>query len=70
MTYHEMLLTAAAENGTETWECPSCPRKIELRWPPRYALKVIVPGDEAAIHFGGKGGLVVGRPVINPGTAP
>jgi hypothetical protein len=55
---HVMTLTSAHE-GTETWHCPVCGRVLLIEWQP-WRRVVIEPGDEAAEHSGGKGGLVMG----------
>jgi hypothetical protein len=54
---HVMTLTSAHEN-TECWTCPECGRVLLIEWEPWYR-RVIAPGDEAATHSGGKGGLVM-----------
>ncbi len=64
-----MILNGSAESGAEEWVCPSCGRLMLLRWPPRYEKLVLVPGDDSAIHVGGKGGLQVGETVITPAPA-
>ena len=64
---HEMTLTGNTESGAEEWVCPSCSRRILLRWPPNYEKLVLEHGDENVIHVGGKGGLRVGRAVVTPG---
>ena len=52
--YHEMILTRVDPLGEEEWLCPICGRKFLLRWPPRYNTTILNPGDEYAIHTGGK----------------
>ncbi|MEU8803469.1 hypothetical protein [Spirillospora sp. NPDC048819] len=49
---HEMRMTQAAQSGHEEWACPTCGRRILLRWPPRYDKQIIEPGDEKACHVG------------------
>jgi hypothetical protein len=54
---HVMTLTSAHEN-TETWVCPDCGRVLLIEWDP-WRRVVVVTGDEAVAHSGGKGGLVM-----------
>jgi len=68
-----MILTGTGESGAEEWVCPTCGRRMLLRWPPHYEKLVLDHGDEAAIHVGGKGGLQVGQVAVAPappGEAP
>lgn len=57
---HEMVLSGLVASGAEEWACPRCGRRLLLRWPPRYEKVVLEPGDLAAIHVGGKGGVRAG----------
>jgi hypothetical protein len=66
---HAMILSGTAESGAEEWLCPSCGRRMMLRWPPDYEKLVLEHGDEAAVHFGGKGGLTVGEATVTPSPA-
>lgn len=63
---HEMILTGSGESGAEEWVCPTCGRRMLLRWPPNYEKLILEHGDEAAIHVGGKGGLRVGQVAVAP----
>jgi hypothetical protein len=65
---HEMIHTGSAESGAEEWACPTCGRRMLLRWPPNYEKLILEHGDEAAIHVGGKGGLRVGHIDVAPAT--
>lgn len=64
-----MILAGRAESGAEEWVCPSCGRRMLLRWPPDYQKLVLEHGDDTAIHVGGKGGLRVGQAVVAPAVA-
>ncbi|WP_250029406.1 hypothetical protein [Paractinoplanes maris] len=44
----------SSEADTEEWDCPSCGRRLLLRWPPRFSRIVLHPGDERALHVGGR----------------
>jgi len=57
---HEMVLERTHESGAEEWYCPLCGRRFLMQWPPNYKKIILEPGDEYAIHSGGKGGLVMG----------
>jgi hypothetical protein len=63
---HEMILNGRAESGAEEWLCPTCGRRMLLRWPPDYEKLVLEHGDDNAIHVGGKGGVRVGPAVVAP----
>lgn len=56
-TTHEMRMVHADESGVEDWLCPTCGRRILLRWPPNYEKRVAEPGDENAHHFGSSADL-------------
>lgn len=49
---HDMQMVRAHESGVEEWSCPTCGRRILLRWPPAYEKRVLEPGDEKANHVG------------------
>jgi hypothetical protein len=61
-----MILNGRAESGAEEWVCPTCGRRMLLRWPPDYEKLVLDHGDDSAIHVGGKGGVRVGGFAITP----
>jgi hypothetical protein len=61
-----MIRTGSGESGAEEWVCPTCGRRMLLRWPPHYEKLILDHGDEAAIHVGGKGGLRVGQVAVAP----
>lgn len=56
---HEMHLDRTHPSGAEEWYCPTCGRRFLMRWPPSYSKIVLEPGDEYAIHSGGKGGVAM-----------
>ncbi len=62
---HEMQLDRIHPSGAEEWHCPTCGRRFLMRWPPSYSKIVLEPGDELAIHSGGKGGLQMGRAQVS-----
>jgi hypothetical protein len=64
-----MILNGRTESGTEEWICPSCSRRMLLRWPPDFEKLVLEHGEETAIHVGGKGGLQLGEVAVTPGPA-
>lgn len=65
-TSHEMELIGTDETGTDEWYCRICGRHFKMRWPPEYTRVVLAAGDEEAIHVGGKGGLQMGEPHVEP----
>ena len=54
---HEMLLENIHPSGAEEWFCPTCGRRFLMQWPPAYNKVILVPGDEMAIHSGGRSNL-------------
>jgi len=61
-----MILNGRTESGAEEWACPTCGRRMLLRWPPDYEKLVLEHGDDSAIHVGGKGGVRVGEFTVAP----
>jgi hypothetical protein len=41
-----------------------------MHWPPDYKRVILEPGDEQAIHSGGKGGLRMQPPQIDEANEP
>ncbi len=66
---HEMVLIGSVESGAEEWVCPTCGRRMLLRWPPDYERLVLDHGDSTAIHVGGKGGVQVSDVVVTHAPA-
>ena len=58
---HEMQFKISYSSGVELWQCPTCGRQLLLSYPPEYKKIILDPGDEAAIHSGGKGGISTGQ---------
>lgn len=48
---HEMRMVRTAGSGLEEWACPTCGRRMLLRWPPHYVKHVLDDGDEQACHI-------------------
>lgn len=61
---HTMELAQTYASGAEEWVCPTCERRFVVQWPPQYKKIILEPGDEYAIHGGGKGGIVIQPPGI------
>ena len=61
---HHMQLETTHPSGDEEWFCPACGRRFLMHWPPEYRKTVLEPGDEFAVHSGGKGGLQVNAPQV------
>jgi hypothetical protein len=68
--HHEMQMERSHPSGAEEWYCPTCGRRFLMQWPPAYSKIILQPGDEYAIHSGGKGGVRMGAPEIDAGAAP
>ncbi|TYB41378.1 hypothetical protein [Actinomadura chibensis] len=49
---HEMRMVRTEESGLEEWACPTCGRRMLLRWPPHYEKRIVEPGDARACHVG------------------
>jgi hypothetical protein len=62
---HEMQLEKTHASGAEEWYCPLCGRRFLLSWPPAYERIILAPGDEYAVHSGGKGGLRMELPQVS-----
>ena len=60
MVPHEMIVMKSAGSGSEEWNCPSCGRRLLLRWPPRFERIVLHPGDDRVMHVGARTELSVG----------
>ena len=55
---HTMSPTGRSHPLGEEWACPTCGRRVLLRWPPDYSKVVLDPGDETVIHVSGSAGLL------------
>jgi len=49
---HQMILNRTYADGSQEWACPTCGRRLLLRWPPARRRTVLEPGDESAEHDG------------------
>ena len=65
-----MVLAERTESGAEEWVCPTCGRRMLMRWPPNYEKLVLEHGDATAVHVGGKGGLRVRSITVTPVPPP
>ena len=61
---HKMQLEKTHPSGAEEWYCPTCGRRFLMQWPPDYRKIILEPGNEYAMHSGGKGGLRLEAPEI------
>ena len=57
--YHKMILESHS-SGEEIWNCPTCGRRFQVNWEPKFKKTVLEAGDENASHTGGKSGLEMG----------
>ncbi len=67
---HQMELATTLPTGEEEWFCPTCGRRFLMQWAPAYKKVILAPGDEYAIHRGGKGGVQIGPPTIDQSKEP
>ncbi|GAA2166735.1 hypothetical protein [Actinomadura napierensis] len=65
---HQMRMIRAERSGTEEWACPTCGRRMLLRWPPHYSKQIIDPGDERACHVASCDDLPANAPTPEPAT--
>jgi hypothetical protein len=65
---HEMRKVRTEESGREEWACPTCGRRMMLRWPPHYEKTVVEAGDERACHVG-SAPAETGTPAEQPGSS-
>lgn len=61
---HAMVLSVKVESEAEEWSCPTCGRRVLLRWSPSHQRTVLQPGDTDVPHIGGKGGAPAGELVL------
>jgi hypothetical protein len=61
---HQMALEPDPDSDAERWTCATCGRVMLIRWLPEFEHVVVRPGDEFAIHTGGKGGAGVGSVAV------
>jgi len=66
--HHGMVFVKTHPTGEDELYCPTCGRRVLIKWPPSYKKVVLETGDEYAIHSGGKGGLDMGAPQVNQGS--
>lgn len=58
---HEMVFVESTPSGAEEWSCPTCGRRFVVQWTPTYEKLVLDPGEKHVPHFGGRGGMRMGR---------
>ena len=70
---HNLVLLGRSESGDEEWECPTCRRRLMVRWEPDFSREVLERGDDSATHVGATGGPAIGgtaMPVPQPTAGP
>ena len=55
---HRMDLEKTYPDGDEVWHCPTCGRRMIVKWEP-FQKTILECGDEYASHSGSKGGLQI-----------
>jgi hypothetical protein len=66
---HEMILAETRDTGAEEWWCPTCGRRMMLRWEP-FEKVVLGRGNEWAVHTGGRGGVSIGQVQVEQLESP
>jgi hypothetical protein len=51
---HEMVLKKTHPSGAEEWSCPTCGRRMLIRWEPKFKRTVLEAGSSDAAHSGFK----------------
>ena len=64
--HHDMVLAERTESGAEEWVCPTCGRRMLMRWPPNFERLILEHGDDMAVHVGAKGGVRITGLEVNP----
>lgn len=54
---HEMILEKTHSSGAEEWNCPTCGRRMLIRWEPNFKRTVLEAGSPEATHSGFKSTL-------------
>jgi len=62
---HVMVLDNIHCADTEEWYCPTCGRRILMKWPPNYKKVILDAGDDEVIHCVGRGGLPFGASQVS-----
>ena len=68
--HHDMVLAERTESGAEEWVCPTCGRRMVMRWPPNFERLILEHGDDRAVHIGAKGGVRMTGLEVNPSPSP
>jgi hypothetical protein len=51
---HEMILEKTDSSGAEEWNCPTCGRRMLIRWEPKFKRTVLEAGSPNVAHSGFK----------------
>ncbi len=49
---HTMVMAAAYPDGSQVWACPTCGRRLLMKWPPNHSRSILEEGDPNAVHSG------------------
>ena len=63
---HTMTLENIYPTGNEEWFCPTCGRRVLLKYLPRLDILVLNEGDTNALHNGSQGGLQILSTTLEP----
>ena len=67
---HAMVRVWKNSDGVEEWHCPVCGRHFLMQWPPNFKRTILEPGDENAVHVGGKGEMGLGMSMAEVDLQP
>ncbi len=60
---HVMTMVAEYADGSQEWHCPTCGRRIVMKWPPDYNRAILEEGDPNAVHSGEVSGVHISQPM-------
>lgn len=62
--HHVMVLEQVHDTGAEEWVCPTCGRRMLLKWRPELTQLILQEGDQTAFHSGSTGGMYIKQTVV------
>jgi hypothetical protein len=62
---HEMIFAKTHSSGAEEWNCPTCGRRMLVRWEPKFKRTVLEAGSPNATHSGFKSDVQVGDRIVS-----
>lgn len=49
---HTMVMAAEYPDGSQVWSCPTCGRRLLMKWPPNHSRSILEEGDPNVVHSG------------------